>query len=80
MESGWLWNSVQLQSPQGITMDKYANLYVTNCPNSIFGITIAGTDEMGNESNQLYFPCDVALDVEMNLYVTDTYNQRIRKF
>nr|ACD54823.1 NHL repeat containing cell surface protein-like protein [Adineta vaga] len=26
-------STVQLQSPQGITMDKYANLYVTDCDN-----------------------------------------------
>ncbi|CAF1128770.1 unnamed protein product [Adineta steineri] len=80
---------VQLQSPEGITLDKYGNLYVTDCqnhriqmfcPNSVFGITVAGTGQMGNGSNELYFPRDVALDADMNLYVTDTYNKRIQKF
>jgi len=50
------------------------------CPNAVFGITIAGTGQLGNASNEFYYPHDVAFDSEMNLYVTDTYNERIQKF
>lgn len=50
------------------------------CPNAVFGITIAGTGRIGNSSQDLYFPRDVALDAHFNLYVTDTYNNRIQMF
>ncbi|CAF1286121.1 unnamed protein product, partial [Didymodactylos carnosus] len=87
---GRLGNSAaQLQSPEGLTLDKYGNLYIADCQNhriqmfcpySVYGITIAGTGRIGNDSNELYYPRDVAFDSEMNLYVTDTYNYRIQKF
>lgn len=50
------------------------------CPNAVDGITILGTGQIGNGSNQFYFPRDIAFDANMNLYVTDTYNLRIQKF
>ncbi|CAF3821898.1 unnamed protein product, partial [Rotaria sp. Silwood1] len=79
----------QLNSPQGLILDKYGNLYITDCdnnriqmfcPNAVYGITIAGTGQIGNGSNELHFPHGVTFDSEMNLYVTDTYNYRIQKF
>ncbi|CAF1031112.1 unnamed protein product [Rotaria sordida] len=82
-------SAAQLWGPEGLTLDKYGNLYITDCmnhriqlfcPNAIYGITIAGTGHIGNGSNELYYPHDVAFDSEMNLYVTDTYNFRIQKF
>ncbi|CAF3173894.1 unnamed protein product [Rotaria sp. Silwood2] len=82
-------SAAQLNSPQGLTLDKYGNLYITDCANhriqmfcpyAVYGITIAGTGQIGNGSNELYYPRDVAFDSEMNLYVTDTYNYRIQKF
>ena len=82
-------NAAQLNSPQGLTLDKYGNLYVADCmnnriqmfcPNAVFGITIVGTGQIGNGSNELHFPRDVSFDSDMNLYVTDTYNYRIQKF
>ncbi|CAF4531802.1 unnamed protein product [Rotaria sp. Silwood2] len=82
-------SAAQLNSPEGITFDKYGNLYIADCmnnriqmycPNAVYGITIAGTGQMGNGSNEFYFPRDVAFDSELNLYVTDTYNFRIQKF
>lgn len=50
------------------------------CPNAVFGITIAGGGESGNSSSQLSYPGDIALDSELNLYVSDTFNSRIQKF
>ncbi|CAF4257615.1 unnamed protein product, partial [Rotaria sp. Silwood2] len=47
----------QLMGPEGLTLDKYGNLYITDCmnhriqmfcPNSVYGITIAGTGQIGN--------------------------------
>ena len=83
-------SAAQLFAPQGLTLDKYGNLYIADCmnhriqmfcPNAIDGITLAGiTGQLGNGSNELYYPRDVAFDSEMNLYVTDTYNYRIQKF
>ncbi|CAF3729751.1 unnamed protein product [Rotaria sp. Silwood1] len=82
-------SSAQLFYPEGVTLDKYGNLYVADCqnnriqmfcPNSVFGITIAGTGQSGNGTNELSYPSDVAFDSELNLYVSDTFNNRIQKF
>jgi len=79
----------QLAGPEGITLDKYGNLYIADCmnhriqmfcPYAVDGLTLAGTGSIGNGSNEFYYPHDVAFDSEMNLYVTDTYNNRIQKF
>ena len=81
--------AAQLFYPEGLTFDKYGNLYVADtsnhriqmfCPNSIMAITIAGTGQLGNSSNELSYPGDVAFDSEFNLYVSDRYNSRIQKF
>ena len=82
-------SSAQLNQPQGVTMDKYGNLYIVDCdnhriqlfcPDAVFGFTIAGTGSSGKTSSELSYPRGVALDADLNLYVTDTYNQRIQKF
>ena len=50
------------------------------CPDAVFGITVAGTGQLGQGNNQLQFPYDVAFDSQMNLYVADTWNNRLQKF
>jgi sugar lactone lactonase YvrE len=81
-------SSVQLFYPEGITLDKYGNLYIADCqnhriqmycPNALFGITIAGGGDGGSASNQLRYPSDIALDSELNLYVSDTFSSCIQK-
>ena len=45
------------------------------------GITIAGvTGISGANSTLLYRPYSVALDNQLNLYVSDTSNHRIQRF
>ncbi|CAF1260246.1 unnamed protein product [Rotaria sp. Silwood1] len=82
-------SAAQLFFPEGITMDKYGNLYIADtsnhriqmfCPNAILGITIAGTGQLGNSSSEFSYPADIAFDSEHNLYVSDRYNSRIQMF
>ncbi|CAF0805640.1 unnamed protein product [Didymodactylos carnosus] len=82
-------SAVQLFDPSGITFDRYGNLYIADsgnnriqmfCPNSVYGITVAGTGQSGSGPDQLDNPQGVALDAELNLYVTDTLNNRVQKF
>ena len=49
------------------------------CPDAVFGITIAGGNG-GSGPDQLNDPSDVAFDSDLNLYVSDTFNNRIQKF
>ena len=45
------------------------------------GVTIAGmTGVAGNSSTLLNSPYSVALDSQLNLYVSDTNNHRVQKF
>jgi len=50
------------------------------CPDAVEGITIAGTTQAGDSSEELDNPRDVTFDSEMNLYVSDAQNCRIQKF
>jgi hypothetical protein len=83
-------SSTQLYRPEGLTVDPMGNVYVADTYNNriqLFlngqsnGITIAGNTSIpGNTSTLLNMPYGVALDSQLNLYVTDTYNHRIQKF
>ena len=82
--------STQLNSPYGVTLDAFSNIYVADMTNNriqLFlsgqstGITIAGVSSVqGNNSTLLRNPYAVALDSNRNLYVADTNNHRIQKF
>jgi len=79
-----------LNSPRRFTLDPMGNLYVADTFNhriqlflsgQINGITIVGsTGVNGNNATLFDRPYSVALDTQLNLYVTDTYNHRIQKF
>jgi len=44
------------------------------------GITVAGGHGSGSAPNQFYNPSDVYVDAAGNVYVSDTYNNRIQKW
>lgn len=79
-------SATQLNSPMGITLDRWMNLYVADrtnnrvqlfCNGSLTGITIAGS---GAGGSTLSGPYDVKLDSEMNLYVVENSGHKISKF
>ncbi|CAF3997767.1 unnamed protein product [Rotaria sordida] len=82
--------STFLDHPTGITYDPMGNLYVADMFNHRIqmyevgqtnGTTIAGiSGKLGNNSTMLYYPVSVILDNQLNLYVSDSFNQRIQKF
>ncbi len=90
---GGVASSAQLYRPLGLTFDTYSNLYIADYWNNKVrkvdsaGIitTIAGTtagfagDNYSAVSSKLYFPTDVATDTQNNVYIADSYNNRIRK-
>ena len=86
--------SAQLWYPYGVTADINGNVYTADSSNQSIrkvnsaGIitTLAGTgiagysgDGVAATSAQLYFPYGVAVDMNGNVYIADTYNSRIWK-
>jgi DNA-binding beta-propeller fold protein YncE len=82
--------SMLLDYPMGIVLDSMSNVYVADRNNhriQLFlasqsnGTTIAGVSgRSGSNSTMLFKPCAVALDAQLNLYVADTYNNRVQQF
>jgi sugar lactone lactonase YvrE len=86
--------SAELSFPYGVVVDASGNLYIVDSNNSrIRKVTPSGTittvagdgtsgytgDGGSATSAELYFPNGVAVDASGNLYIADTYNNRIRK-
>ena len=85
--------SAGLDFPRGVAVDTADNLYIADTMNGLIrevsnGVitTVAGNgtccfsgDNGPATSAQLYFPDGVAVDSAGNLYIADTYNNRIRK-
>jgi sugar lactone lactonase YvrE len=79
-----------LNYPTDVTLDSMGNMYVSDegnhriqffLPGQSSGITIAGvTGTPGNTSQLLYTPSSLALDSQLNIYVTDYNNYRVQKF
>lgn len=78
--------------PAGLTLDKQGNLYVADTENqrirkiTVAGVvsTFAGTESQGTAngiatSADFYFPRDIDIDTEGNMYVVETGNHRVRK-
>ena len=87
--------SARLNSPFGVAVDAWSNVYIADTYNSRIrkitvssGIitTIVGTgsnaysgDNGAATSAELFYPHGVAIDKIGNVYIVDTINQRIRK-
>jgi sugar lactone lactonase YvrE len=87
--------NAKLHQPLGLALDSAGNLYIADAANHCIrkvslsvGIitTVAGTgiqgyngDNISATSAQLSFPINMALDAAGNLYIADTYNDRVRR-
>jgi sugar lactone lactonase YvrE len=81
---------MEFDGPYDVTLDPMGNVYVADRNNDRIqffqagqsnGSTIAGvTNSPGTGPTQLNGPLSVALDSQLNLYVSDTQNNRIQKF
>ncbi len=85
--------SAQLNAPIGVAVDSAGNLYIADTRNNRVrevsnGVitTVAGNGTQGFNgdgitatSAQLYYPESVAVDSADNLYIADTFNNRVRK-
>jgi sugar lactone lactonase YvrE len=85
----------QLNSPHGIAVDAWGNLYIADTANNRIRLvnlnegmitTVVGTGAAGSGGDggpavqaELNAPQGVALDLDGNLYIADTGNNRIRK-
>jgi DNA-binding beta-propeller fold protein YncE len=79
-----------LDRPLGVVMDSWGNVYAADTYNQRIqfflagqsnGTTIAGiTSTLGSTANLFRYPYSLALDSQLNLYVSDTYNFRVQKF
>jgi tripartite motif-containing protein 71 len=79
-----------LNAPYDVKLDWMRNIYVADryneriqffLPGQTNGTTIAGvTGTSGSSMTKLSEPLSVALDSQLNLYVADTFNDRVQKF
>ncbi|CAF3911058.1 unnamed protein product [Adineta steineri] len=83
-------NSDQLPYPWALAFDSYGNIFVSdysknqllNSPdgNADSSTIVAGTGSSGSTSNMLYRPIGIFVDINFNLYVADSENDRIQFF
>ncbi|CAF1589547.1 unnamed protein product [Adineta ricciae] len=83
-------SATQLNTPEGVVFDPTNNLYVADRYNhrvqfylagQTTGKTVVGTTGVsGANTSLLNNPYAVALDSQLNLYVSDRYNNRVLKF
>jgi sugar lactone lactonase YvrE len=91
---GGLANSALLNSPRGVAVDSQGNVYIADANNhrirkvTTYGVilTIAGTGFSGFVGDggpavnaALNYPSGVAVDLQGNIFIADTYNNRVRK-
>lgn len=83
-------SSRHFNHPSDVTFDPMGNIYVADqynhrvqyFPNGqLDGITIAGvTYTVGIDARHLNCPSSLIFDNQLNIYVTDTVNNRVQKF
>jgi trimeric autotransporter adhesin len=87
--------ATDLCTPAGVAVDAAGNVYIVEAMcgsrirkvnssgivTTVAGMTTAGYSGDGGDATlaQLYNPSDIAIDGAGNMYIADTYNQRIRK-
>ena len=75
--------SAQFRTPEGLTVDSLASIYVADSDNNrIRKVTASGTITTvagDGTTSVLSGPQGVAVDSQRNLYVADSLNQRVRK-
>lgn len=78
-------NSFALDHPTGIAFDKYGYMYVADygnnriqryAPNSLNGMTVAGTGGGGTATTKLDQPTAVLVDNDLNMFITENGNNR----
>ena len=82
--------STSLSNPHGVSLDPMGNIYVADTGNNriqffqsgqTVGRTIAGiTGVNGTNMTLLNQPFWVALDKQLNLYISDSFNHRVQMF
>ncbi|CAF2252398.1 unnamed protein product, partial [Rotaria magnacalcarata] len=79
----------QLNSPQGLFVDRLGRLYVADQGNQRVirwiqgakqGTVIVGGNGSGAGANQLKVPFGLSFDRHGNLYVADSMNDRVQRF
>ncbi|CAF1422606.1 unnamed protein product [Adineta steineri] len=83
-------SSTLLNGPVGVAVDQYGNIYVADSNNHRIQFFLAGqssattiagvSGSAGTSATQLNWPYGVTLDSQFNLYVADTYNNRVQRF
>lgn len=83
-------SSILLNGPYDVTLDYLGNIYVADTTNQriqmfkngqINGTTIiSSAGKAGNSHGLLNNPYSVQLDTSLNIYVADTFNDRVQRF
>jgi len=83
--------ATNLNGPNDITFDRTGYMYVVDqefnrvqryAPNSAIGKTVAGAanGNLGTSNNRLWSPRSIAVDNDLNIYITDSTNNRVMKW